>query len=90
MISFGRLLGIPYLLCSNHTIHLAVTDKLFQERIREVDSESRRDSDDDSEDDEPSDVSDCEESSQIFEPAPDYQATIKKMPEIIKVSDIHH
>jgi hypothetical protein len=43
------------------------------------------DSDDDSEDDEPSDLSDCEESSQIFEPAPDNQATIKKMPEIIKV-----
>lgn len=29
MRKFGRLLKLPYLICSNHTINLAVTDEIF-------------------------------------------------------------
>lgn len=39
MVAFGNLLkekyGIPYLLCTNHTVHLAVTDSLFNQRVED-------------------------------------------------------
>lgn len=36
MTKFGRLLKIPYLLCINHTIHLAVMDEIFTEKVVDV------------------------------------------------------
>jgi hypothetical protein len=35
MVKFGRLLGVPYLICLNQTIHLAFTDKLFLKKTSE-------------------------------------------------------
>lgn len=84
MISFGRLLNVPYLLCSNHTIHLAVTDKLFQKRLS-YDKSNDGNSEIDSDEEQLDSDRECEELSQVFEPLPDYQETIKKMREIIKI-----
>lgn len=36
MKKFGQQLKIPYVICSNHLIHLAVTDKLFEEKVEEA------------------------------------------------------
>lgn len=33
MVAFGAEVGLPYLLCSNHTINLAVSKDIFQEPI---------------------------------------------------------
>jgi hypothetical protein len=73
MACFGRKLGIPYVICSNHTIHLAVTDKLFETKVQEPDDSSDTDSDDE------------DELPENFQPATNYYSTIKKMREIIKV-----
>lgn len=51
MIKFGRLIGVPYVLCLNHTIHLAVTDKLFTKKFSDENSEEVYDSTDGLDDD---------------------------------------
>lgn len=74
MIKFGELLKLPYVVCSNHTIHLAVKDKLFEEKVQETeDSSDGEDHDDD------------DEVPESFQPAANFYVTIKKMREIIKV-----
>lgn len=85
MVSFGKLLGVPYLLCSNHTIHLAVSDKLFKKKSLENDCNDGHDSFDNSDEEESDEEADDVEETEFYELVPDYQATIKKMREIVKI-----
>lgn len=79
MKKFGKQLKVPYVICANHTIHLAVTDKLFEKKVQETNDSS----DDEDYDDE--DLDEEDELPESFQPAADYYVTIKKMREIIKV-----
>lgn len=100
MISFGSLLGVPYILCANHTIHLAVTDSLFLKKEKPAGPEDVQSSDDDSDNssgsgsdsdeddghgDHDDDCEDEEEELLIYKPAVIYYEAIRKMREIIKV-----
>lgn len=80
MVSFGRLLKIPYLLCSNHSIHLAVTDKIFTKKNPRTDVSPNGESDSNEETDEES-----EHELEMYDIAPVYHETIKKMRFIIKI-----
>lgn len=80
MLKFGRLLGVPYLLCLNHTINLAVTDKLFEKKTCEEANLSADYSSNDSDEDEEAD-----DSPNILQPINKFEETIKKMRDIIKI-----
>lgn len=86
MIKFGKTLGIPYLLCYNHTIDLAVKDKLFanekstevtKEKISTVEKSSdltNEDCDHESEyDDSENEVDESENDDDTFIPCSNYR-----------------
>jgi hypothetical protein len=84
MVKFGKDLGIPYLICLNHTLHLAVMDEIFSKKPIEESTEDDSEEDfDDSE--EISDEIESEEEVEVFSMDQNYSKSLKKMGEIIKI-----
>lgn len=82
MLSFGRLLQIPYLLCANHSIHLAVRDNIFKKNSDTCHNQSL--SSEDSAEEESDELED-DDMMENFNLEQDYEATVKKMREIVKI-----
>jgi hypothetical protein len=92
MIKLGSLLPCPFIICYNHTLHLAATDNIFSdlksieelkefEEDQELDEEEKLDPNDESE---LLDGDEFEENKVRILPF-EYQMTIKKMRTIIKI-----
>ena len=86
MIKFGRLIGIPYLLCMNHTIHLAVLDKIFTLNINDCEINENGSSEEDQESEEHEDSDDDNENDKLnHQLNHNYSQSLKKMMDIIKL-----
>lgn len=95
MTAFGdhlKLIGVPYLICLNHTINLAVRDKIFTKKVAQVQDESSdeeevEENDEESNDErvDPPEEPDLESDMDFFTMEPDYENTINRMRAVIKM-----